>query len=180
MKDILKIDIASIFTKNRILNIAIIIFALIIARNIYKNQAKTFGALRETKDTEIKKNNVLVDIARLEKNIDAYRNSLVKQEVSFIINTMRNIAKEMDIETILLKPLPEVDYAAYTKYFFSLTISAKDYHHVSKFISRIENFPDIFIMVESATFRPIFQVETDSRPYKIEVDLSLSTVFFRG
>ena len=74
--------------KNSVLNIAVIIIALIIAVNIYKSQARAIAALRESKDTELKKNTVLTSLSLSEKDINNYKEVINKKSISSVINIL--------------------------------------------------------------------------------------------
>lgn len=172
------IDFINIY-KNKILNIAIVILALIIAYNIYKGQNRTLGSLKENKDIEIKKNAVLSDISQLEKKIISYKNLFNKKDISLVMNTINSIAKGTNIKIILIRPQRERDYPVYIKYSFDLVINAKDYHQVGKFISKIESSPDIY-MIDSVNIKLLPESQLAEQIYKLTVELTLSTVFFKG
>jgi Tfp pilus assembly protein PilO len=168
--------------KNKILNIAIIILAVIIANNTYKKQANIIASLKQNKDTEIKKNEALGSIGQLEKKMNAYKNSLIKKDNSLIMSAINDIAKDSGIKITSFRPEPEILYAVYVKYSYSLSINAKDYNSVGKFISKIENSPDIYT-VDSVNIRPLPQGQgevKEEETYKIAVELILSTVWFKG
>jgi len=165
--------------KNKILNIAIVILALIIANNIYKSQNRTLESLKENKDIEMKKNTVLGDIDRLEGRINSYKNLFNKKDVSLIMNTIRGLAKDTNIKIISLRPQKEKDYPVYIKYSFDLVMNARDYHQIGKFISKIEGSPDIY-MIDNINIRPLTESQTAQQTYKLTVELTLSTVFFKG
>lgn len=165
--------------KNKLLNIVVIIIALIIAGNIYKNQAKELDSLQEKKSLEMKKKALLENIAKSEKRAAAYKNVFSKRDMSFIINKLTEMAKGEEVKIISIKPHSERDYTMYTKYLFGMLISAKDYHRLAKFISELENSPEIF-MLEQANIRPQGQMQEEAGVKEISADITISTVFFKG
>lgn len=159
--------------KNKILNIAIIILALIISSNIYKKQAKEIESLKGKTNVEIKKNNMLKNISQLEKRINTYRNLFAKKDVSLVINTISNIAKESGIKIVSIKPIPEQRqiYPEYIKFPFNLVLTASKYHALGKFISKVEGYRDVYV-VDSLEMR--FEPTKE----ELTVNLKVSSIAF--
>lgn len=157
--------------KNKLLNLAVIIVAFIIASNIYKQQTKEMESLKSKNNMETKKNTVIENISKLEKSIGAYKNLLVKKDASSFINTVSNIAKESGVKITSVKPLPERRYPDYIKSPFSLELSAPNYHILGRFISKIENYQDVYI-VESIEIRFREQAK------ELAVSLIISSIAF--
>lgn len=166
--------------KSRIINIIILLVALLIAKNIYKSQTRIIDSLRQKKELEIKKNTVLDDISRMERKIDFLKTQFTKKEVSSVIDTVGNIAKEAKIKIVSVRPQPERDYPVYLKYPIDLVIQVKDYHSLGRFMGTIESIPDIYIMVERINIIPIPGASKTQEGEKITVELTLSTIFFKG
>lgn len=157
--------------KNRILNIALIILAFVIASNIYKKQTKEIESLQAKIDLEIKKNGVLKNIGQLEKEINSYKNFLTKKDSNLIMNTIGNIAKEVGVKIVSIRPNLEQSYPDYIKFPFDLVLSASNYHAIGKFISELESHPDVYV-IETLGIRPEYQTK------ELTVNLKLSTVQF--
>ena len=138
----------NLFLKGRkkVLSIGIILFTLIITLIIYRIQTKKIESLYITKDTEQKKNEVLKEISQLETRIKFYKNLLSKKDASLVMNTISNIAKDSNVMLISTKPGTEENQPLYIKYPFVLVIGADSYHAIGKFISKIENHPDIYLV----------------------------------
>lgn len=130
--------------KGKGLNIAILVVALFIAGNIYKNQANRQSVLIQAKDSEAKKNEVLIRIGQLDKQIASLKKVFNSKDVSSVLNKLGNIAKESGVNIVSVKPQAEVALDDYSKYSFNLDIAASGYHDIGKFISKIENSPDIY------------------------------------
>lgn len=167
--------------KNKILNILIIIVALFFANRIYINQTKNINSLSEKKDAELKRKELLEDISQAEKKIGSYKSVINNKDISLVINTLRNIARDSFVKIVSIKPQTEQDYPVYTKHSFNLVITAGDYHRIGQFMSRIESHPDIYI-VENISIRPIPRAEMrgEGRIDKLTVNLRLSTILLKG
>lgn len=164
--------------KNYILNIIIIGLVLIIAMNIHKNQTKNIALLRETKKLEIRKNAVLGDIAQSEEKIRVFKDAVNKKDISSTMNTVSNIAKDLSIKIISFKPQSERNYTFYVKYPFDLSISAPDYHSIGKFISKLENHPDIYT-VDRISIRPLLARGEGAPTHKLIADLTINTILVK-
>lgn len=135
-------------SKNILLSVAIIAVACFIAFNfIYKNQQQQLQGLMAQKDAELKKNAVLENIVRLEKNIDNYRNVLPQKDVSETLNTINTLARDAGVKIVSMKPLPaDQTSTAYAKTSFDVALSASSYHALGRFISSLESNQDVYIL----------------------------------
>lgn len=160
------------------LNVAIIILAFIIGSNVYKNQLRLAESLKGKKDYEARKNTIIDDIGQLEKKIDSYKNSFNKTDVALTINIISGLAKESNVKIASIKPEGEKGYSAYIKYPFSLSVEAGNYHSIGKFISKLENHKNVYI-VEGLNIKPpaaeVSQEVTLARP-NLKMDLTISTI----
>jgi len=132
--------------KGAFFNIALILLSLFISSKIYKSQGKAIESLREQTLEESKKNEVLQDILSLEKKIGLYKDLLHKKDAASAISTLGNIAKESNINIISIKPYPAQELTDYIKIPFELSVNAPNYHSLGKFISRIENQQDVYVI----------------------------------
>lgn len=165
--------------KNKLLNIAVILIALLIAHNIHKGQVRSVAALKEKKETELKKNEILGNISQLEKRLNLYKNLLNKKDISLIINTLNKIAKDAEVKINSIKPQAERAYPVYLKYPFDLTVEAESYHSLGRFISKLESHPHIYL-VEQATIRKAAAgAQAGDVVTKLIADLKLTTIAFR-
>lgn len=165
--------------KNKIFNIAIIILTLIIVSNIYKSQTKNIESLKETRDTEIKKNEVLTSISQLEKKINIYKSLLSKKDISLVINTIGNIARDSNVKIISVQPQAEENYPAYVRYPFDLVISVDGYHSIGKFVSKIEGYSTDVFFIDKANIKPTEKTKESEQTHKLIVNLTISTVVFK-
>jgi len=132
--------------KNKIVNIGVIILALIIANNIYKKQLSSIESLREKKEMELKINNVLGEISIMNKKLDAYNKLLALKDTGVALNTISSLAKDSNIKITSIKPSAEQRFSEYIKYPFDLNVTASDYHSLARFISKIENSREVYLV----------------------------------
>lgn len=157
--------------KNKLLNLAVIIIAFIIASNIYKQQTREIESLKSKSNTETKKNTVIENISKLEKSIGTYKNLLAKKDASSVINTVSNIAKESGVKIVSVRPSAEQRQADYIKFPLNLVLTVPNYHTLGSFISKIESYQDVCV-VESIEIR--FQEQTK----ELAVSLIISSIAF--
>ena len=164
--------------KNWVVNILICIVAFFIIKAIYTNQTENIARLNKAKEEESRKNEKLADISQLEKKINAFKKTINNKQISSVINTLGNLAKESSVRITSIKPAREQDYPLYIKYPFDLTIEADNYHLIGKFMSRLEKHPDVYI-VETATLRPETQTQQEGGSSKLIADLKISTILLK-
>ena len=162
--------------KNKVINIAIVILALLFSRNIYEHQLKMADSLREREQTEEKKNEVLKDIQQLEKKIEGYKSFVNKKDISLAMNIISEIAKDYSINVISIRPQSPQETDVYTKHFLELKLEAMRYHDIGKFISSLENRPELYC-VESLKISPVYYQNPERRVLRL--DLILSTIFLK-
>jgi Tfp pilus assembly protein PilO len=141
-------DIAVIIAKikQNLLSLAILIIAVIIAFKIYQGKENTINALISQREMEKKKNEVLTEISNLEKRL-AYLNENVNNKApSMVLDKISDLAKSASVKISKIIPQKEIFMGAYTRYPYEITLSANDYHQIGKFISSLENSPDIYII----------------------------------
>ena len=158
--------------KNKLLNILVLIIAVIVAYNIFKVQNLKAVSLENKKETEIKKNEVLAEINKLENKIGSYKKFINRKDVPSVINTINNIAKESMVKIVSIKPQPDKDdNPDYAVYSFSLLVNAEDYHALGRFIAKLESSSDLY-SVDNLDIKTV-QEET------IAADLILSTFLMK-
>jgi len=164
--------------KNSILNIAIIILAIIFAFNIYKGQNITLEWLKQKRDTELKKNEVLGDIGQLENAMNSYK-KFFNRDSSQVINILNNIARDSSVKIISIKPQPEVISTIYINYPFNLSLSVDNYHALGRFVSRIESYSNVYV-VEKVEVKPSSKASKADKESRLNVDLRVSAVSLRN
>lgn len=168
--------------KNKILNIALILIVLAVSNNIYKKQQKVINSLKQAKAQEIKKNEVLNELVKLNQEIGLYKDFVNKKDISSIVNRLGNLADESKVKIVSIKPGQEESFPVYTKYQFQMTVNVDSYHNIGKFISKLENNPDVYF-IESVKINPLaggYQ-ETSEENHKsnLLLELSFSTVLLK-
>jgi len=162
--------------KNKAINIAIIILALLLGRNIYQQQIKVADSLKERKETEEKKNTVLEDIKQLEKKIQGYSSFVNRKDISVAMNIMSEIAQAFSINVISLKPEVQQENPLYTRYFFVLKLETDSYHYLGKFISTLESRSELY-SVQNLRISPMYSLEQQRK--WLSIDLTVSTILLK-
>ena len=173
--------------RKRVLSMGIILFTLFITLIIYRIQTKQIESLYVNKDTELKKNEVLNEISRSEKAIKLYKNLLSQKDASSVMNTISGIARDSNVRLISIKPAREENQPLYIKTPFILVIGADNYHAIGKFISKLENQPDIYF-IDTISIKPQEESRTPAQeltqapkpPKKLIINLILSIIAFKG
>jgi Tfp pilus assembly protein PilO len=162
--------------QGNILNIAIIGVALLIAFNIFRGKEAELNALKENRDNEVKKNDVLKNISKLQENIQVIKDDVNNKAISEVISKLGNIARETQVKITFIKPQNEIFISGgvYIKYPFELSITTNSYHKLGKFISRIEKSPDIYNIDDLVIASNPKAVED-----KISARISLSTILIK-
>lgn len=173
-------DINEIFEKNKnnILNLGVIVLALIIAFQIYRGIEEKAGSLSQEKDTELKKNEVSVEIASFEKKIDGFKKVFVKKDLGAVMDTVSAIARQCAVKVLSIKPDKEEARADYIKSAFALTISAPDYHALGNFISQVESYQDIYFVDEVKISSTGTSRATEDSDLGLKVNLKISTISY--
>lgn len=173
--------------KKRIISLVLIVLTLMVVSSVYQNQSKKVESLRAAKEAELKKNEVLQGIGRSEKTLKLYNNLLGKKDPYLVMNALTDIANDSGVVLVSVKPGTEIKQPLYIKQPFNLVASAESYHAIGKFISSIENHPDIFfidaVIIRAQENRQTRESEAGqaSKPAeKLNINLSLSTIVFKN
>lgn len=172
-----KLDLI-IKNKNKVLNLGIMLLLLYAAFQIYSYANKQENRLIGEKENELKKNKVIENITSLEKVMEGYKKSLVKRDLGSIMNTMSNIAKSSSIEIISIKPISEESHPDYARFSFAITARASNYHSLADFISRVENYKDIYFVDEVIIASSESGSSGDSGSMDLRVSLRISTISY--
>jgi Tfp pilus assembly protein PilO len=164
--------------RNKAVSVIIILLAFIVGYNIYKQQADVIESLKQAKETEVKKLTTLGGIDELEKRVKLYRDFVNRKDPLSLIKAFNKIAREVGVNIASLKPEQSQDFPMYLKYPYSLTVTAKSFSLLGKFISRLESSPDIFI-IDSAVIRTIGTVAENSTTDSLSLSLVVNTVIFK-
>lgn len=163
--------------KNKMLNTAIILVSLFIALQIFKTMNNRKDILIGQKENELKKNKTIEDITSFEKTMGTYKKALVKLELGPIMDTMSSLAKGSSVNIVSIKPGNEEIHADYGKFSFSITAIAPDYHALGDFISRLENYSDIYF-VDEVNISSQISGSAEGGSAGLSVILNLSTIYY--
>lgn len=175
-------EISGLLSKyqGKLFMVGIVLVTLIFVVNLYGGQNKKIEMLQATRDSEMKKNEVLVSINNFEKKMNSYKKFFNKRDISSVINTISNMAKESNVKIISMKPRQEENFPAYIKYPFDIVIGVDSYHVIAKFINKIENYPDVFF-IDRFEIKSLEKVkDSEQQAHKLFVGLTISTVVFKN
>lgn len=163
--------------KNRILNGAIVVMAVIISFNIYKTQRIAIDSLKREKEKEMKKNDILSSVSQSDNRLKSYKDLLNKKNISLVIDNIANIAKDINVKIVSIRPAPEEAYTVYIKYTFNLTVNVNDYKAIGRFIGKLESSEDVY-MIDLLTISPQFTEE--GKVFKgLVLNLKISTFLYK-
>lgn len=173
--------------RDKVPAVVIIVFTLIVAGGIYKSQSSILRSISLQKDTELSKSKVLSEINQSEKKIKSYQGMLMEKNEAAITDKITKLAKDSNIKIISIEPGTQEKQPLYIKYPFILTIDADSYHTVGKFISKIENYSDLY-SVGAISIKPIEESEASTQESgqgasakdKLMVNLTLNVTVFTG
>jgi len=164
--------------KNKLFNLGIIFLLLYVVFQIYIYGNKQESRLIKQREKELKKNKVIENITSLEKVMEGYKKALVKQDLGSIMDTMSNIAKSSSIKILSIKPLNEETYVDYSRFSFAITAKAPNYHVLADFISKVENYRDVYFVDEVTIASSESDSSKDSGSTELKVSLRISTISY--
>jgi len=161
--------------KSKIINAGIILLAIFAAAYLYNMQNQQLDSLRKNKDEEVKKNEVLESLNRVEKRINSYKQVLNRKDLGAVIGAMTDIAKDARIKVISVKPGTEQQYADYIKSDFLIVVKVPNYHALGQFISKVENYKDLFF-VEDVNILSVSNLTNKTTETDLDISLKMSTI----
>ena len=162
--------------KSKIINAGVILLAIFAALYLYSLQNQQFDSLVERKNEEIKKSEVIESLNRVEKRIDSYKKTFNRKDLGSVISAMTDIAKDTRVKVISVKPGTEQQYPEYIRISFLIVVRVADYHALGQFISKVENYKDLFL-VEDINITTIKNNQTTKDAGKdLDISLKISTI----
>jgi len=134
--------------KGNLIGLVCLIAAFIIAFKVYQGKESEILALKKQKVNEEEKNAVLDQIINLEKKLASLQDNVNNKNMSLVLDKITDFAKAASVKIIKIIPSKDYVLSVCTKYPYELSFSASNYHQIGKFISLLENSPDIY-MVEN-------------------------------
>jgi len=157
--------------KENAITLVVLIAAVIIAFKVYQSKEIEIQNIRNQKADEEQKNEVLGEIGSLENKLDNLRKNFNAREPTTGMEKIGDLAKSASVQIARINPLKEIVSGVYTKYPFEMSLSAKDYHQVGKFISLLENSSDNY-MIENL----VINKNAESGSPTISVSLTVYTI----
>ncbi len=161
--------------KNKVINAGVIILAVFIALYLYSMQNQQLVSLEESKEEERRKSEVIESLNRVEKRINTYKQTFTRKDLGSVIDAMTDIAKDTRAKVISVKPGAEQQQADYIKTSFLIVVRVPDYHALGSFISKVENYKDLFL-VEDVNITTITNQSDQKSGRDLDINLKISTV----
>ncbi|MBC8436412.1 MAG: type 4a pilus biogenesis protein PilO [Candidatus Omnitrophica bacterium] len=175
-----KIEISELIHKYKkpILNISVILAALLIAFRIYSGQEKDIAALKKQQEGETEKNLIAGNIVGLREKLNSYKQFLNKKDVLECVRKLNNIAARSSANIISIVPQGAKENSYYTSYPFNLTILAKNYHILAKFINELEKDSDIYL-INLLTIIARDSGDLSGGYSELEAEIQISTILYK-
>jgi len=139
-------------------------------------QNQQIASLDESKSEEIKKSEIIEDLNRVEKRINSYKQTFTKKDLGSVIGAMTDIAKDTKVKVISVKPGLDQQYPEYVKTSFLIVVRVADYHALGQFISKVENYKDLFL-VEDVNITAAENLQNDKKAGKdLDISLKISSI----
>jgi len=133
----------------KIVNILVLGVALFVAFNIYKKQLADVDQLKVQKESEIKKVKVLKELSAFNSKAASYGKVLSQKEPDSVMSGISEIARASGVNIESLRPGEQAYTDDYSVTSFTLSFNAANYDTLGKFISRLENDGEMFLVVDS-------------------------------
>jgi Tfp pilus assembly protein PilO len=157
--------------KNLVLNLVVVVIAGVVAFQLYQKNEQAKIKLSSDIKNEQDKSKKLEEIDQSEKTMAAYRKLLSKKDTSLVMATITNMAKELGIRVVTVKPVPEEKRNEFIRMPFVLTVAPPSYHALGKFISAIESAQDVYVVdsVEITTGK-------EGEPGKLMANVTIASI----
>ena len=166
------------FSKNKakIVNAGVILLAIFGALYLFSMQNQQIASLEESKSEEMRKSEVIESLTRVEKRINSYKQTFNRKDLGSVIGAMTDISKDTRVKIISVKPGNEQQFPEYIKTSFLIVVRVADYHALGQFISKVENYKDLFL-VEDVNITTVTSLDNDEKPKRdLDVSLRISTI----
>ncbi len=161
-----------------IINAVVIIVALIIAFQFYKNSSNQIEDLVRQQNEAIEKNKVTQEIASLEKKAEQYRGNFVRKDLASVMDIVSGMAKSSSVRILSVKPYSEEPMDNYLNSSFMITMRAPSYHALGDFISKIENDKDVYLVSEVSINAVPINIEGKEASVELDVNLKINTISY--
>jgi len=132
--------------KKNFLSLVIVGGCIMFAMNTYKEKQAEIDGVIQSKELELKKNEVLQEISLLDKNYNQLKAKINNKDKanSAIMFSLSTLAKDAGIKVTYIRPVGEEKTAVFSRSVFEVALSSQDYHKIGKFVSAIESAPELF------------------------------------
>ena len=162
--------------KDKIINAGVMLLAIFAALYLYSMQNQQLAALKENKSEEMRKSDVIASLDRVEKRINSYKKTFTGKDLGSVIDAMTDISKDTRTKVVSVKPGTEQRQSDYIKTSFLIVVRAADYHALGNFISKLENYKDLFL-VEDINITTVTSGQSEKRvDTDLDISLKISTI----
>lgn len=130
--------------KDNFISVLIIAICSMIAFKTYNKNCAALEQLKQVDEQEQKKNGVLQEISAMEKSFQGLREKINNKEITSSIYVLSTLAKNADVKIGSIKPMDQQQLEVFTRFPFELSVSAKDYHKLGRFVSILENAQEFY------------------------------------
>ena len=143
---------------------------------LFSMQNQQIASLEESKSEEMRKSEVIESLTRVEKRINSYKQTFNRKDLGSVIGAMTDISKDTRVKIISVKPGNEQQFPEYIKTSFLIVVRVADYHALGQFISKVENYKDLFI-VEDINITASGNIKSDKKTERdLDISLKISTI----
>lgn len=164
--------------KKLISNIVVVLAALLIAFKTYSGQEKQIQAFKKEKAAEIEKNRVVEKIAQLEGRLNSYKRFLNKKDAQESITKLNDIARKSAVNIMSILPQRAAEGPYYTVYPVNLSLAARDYHTLAKFINELEKDNDLYL-INMLNIRPRYSTDASEHYSELQIEMQISAVLYK-
>lgn len=157
--------------KENSITLVILLVAVIIALKIHQSQEIEIQKINNQKAEEEQKNEILKEIGNLEGKLANLKKNFNTDEATVGMEKIGDLAKSASVQIVRINPVKEIISGVFTKHPYDMSLSARDYHLLGKFISLLENSPDNY-MVEDLSINNRAQGESST----ISASLTVYTI----
>jgi hypothetical protein len=134
--------------KNKLLNAAIVLLAVILAVYVNRGQSAKLEALQAKVASELQKNGVIRELALLQQDTGAYAAYFSPDDPGPIMTNFDSLTEGLNTEIVSVRPQKAQKEQGLSTIAFELNVRCKDYYSLSKFISAIENYQKVYVVDE--------------------------------
>ncbi len=158
------------------LRLTIIGIAVVLCLGIYQKDKTALTALESQIDTEKSKNIALKSLEMVDKMSFKYKELINNKDIEKSVDVIQEMASRANVKIDSLNSKSEEYGDVFVSYPYALSLTAKNFHEIGKFLSLLESHSNIYI-IRDLKIKPVqnFDGEYDS----VKAEISVFTVLLR-